>query len=129
MADYLVEKSFRDYETDIEAVSIHYIIAPLGTAPDWSQRRSLYMPLVDDETRRVHLKLPLSISEPTKGTTSRFSLHYYFEIFRAGDQSFSQTYTEEVETGEEAPARISDSTNRKRGSARDASNPREMRKV
>jgi len=128
MADYLLEKSFRDYDHDIEAVSIHYIVAPLGTDPDWSQRRSLYMPLVDGETRRVGLKLPLSISDPSKGTTSRFSLHYYFEIFRAGDQTFSSTYAEEVETGGEAPARISDRNNRKGGGAHGASNPREMRK-
>ena len=128
MADYLLEKSFHDYDHDIEAVSIHFIVAPPGTDPDWSQRRSLYMPLVDGETRRVGLKLPLSIPDSSKGTTSRFSLHYYFEIFRAGDQTFSSTYTEEVETGDEAPARISDKSNRKGGGAHDASNPGEMRK-
>jgi hypothetical protein len=123
----LLEKSFRD-DDDIEAVSINYIVAPLGIAPDWSQRRSLYMPLVDGETRRVSLKLPLSIPDPSKGTTSRFSLHYYFEIFRAGDQTFSSTYAEDVETGGEASARISDRKNRKGGGAYEASNPREMRK-
>ena len=97
MSSYQVEKSFRDYSADIEAVSIHYILALEDEVPDWSQRRTLYLPRSDDETRRITLKLPSSI-ESAKGETTHYVLHYYFEIFQSGDRSYSPQFSEHVVT-------------------------------
>jgi hypothetical protein len=106
MGCYEVEKSFRDYSSDIEAVNIHYIVVAEDGVPDWSQRCTLYLPRTDDETRRITLNLPLSIESP-KGPTTRYLLHYYFEIFQGGDRSYSPQFTEQVTTDLADRAKIS----------------------
>lgn len=103
---YQVEKSFRDYSPDIEAVNIHYILAAEDVAPDWSQRRTLYLPRVDDETRRITLNLPLSI-ESTNGETTNYMLHYFFEIFQSGDRIYSPEFAEHVMTAPREPIKVS----------------------
>jgi hypothetical protein len=97
MSSYQIEKSFRDYSSEIEAVNIHYLVVAEDGVPDWSQRHTLYLPRTDDETRRITLNLPLSI-ESANGPTTRYLLHYYFEIFQGGDRSYSPQFTEQVIT-------------------------------
>jgi hypothetical protein len=94
---HFVEKSFRDYSIDIEAVSIHYVISPDEQRPDWSQRSTLFLPRVDGDVRKIALMLPRSI-ESSKGVTNHYLLHYYFEICKGGDRVYSPQFTEQVVT-------------------------------
>jgi hypothetical protein len=103
MASYRVVKLFRDYAEDIEAVNIHYALTALGAMPDWDRSRvTHYMPLTDGPIRMKELRLPQSISSSSGEPASRYSLHYYFEIFRSGDRNYSPLYTEEIST-EQSP--------------------------
>jgi hypothetical protein len=46
MAWHYLEKEFYDYADDVEAVNIHYVCTPHGSAPDWeNQRVTRYMPV------------------------------------------------------------------------------------
>jgi hypothetical protein len=99
MAYHHIVKSFEDYADDIEAVNIHYIVAPIGDAPDWERQRSTrYMPPGDDRVRMKTLRLPLSITDSADLETDRYALHYYFEIFQGGDRTYSPVYSEEIVT-------------------------------
>jgi hypothetical protein len=97
MASYRVVKWFRDYADDIEAVNIHYALTALGAMPEWDRFRiTHYMPLTDGQIRMKELRLPQSISSPSGEPSGRYSLHYYFEVFRGGDREYSPLYTEEI---------------------------------
>jgi hypothetical protein len=99
MAYHQIIKSFRDYADDIEAVNIHYVVTPIGEAPDWSgQRTTRYMPPSGDGVRLKALKLPLLIVDSSGLETNRYVLHYYFETFRDGDRSYSPLFSEEIVT-------------------------------
>jgi hypothetical protein len=101
MPSHRVVKWFRDYADDIEAVNIHYALTILGAMPDWDQSRvTHYMPLTDGRIRMKELRLPQSISTSSGEPASRYSLHYYFEVFRGGDRKYSPLYSEEVVTGQ-----------------------------
>ena len=101
MPSYRVVKWFRDYADDIEAVNIHYALTEIGAIPDWDLSRiTNYMPLTDGWIRMKELRLPHSISTPSGEPASRYSLHYYFEVFRGGDRNYSPLYSEEVVTGQ-----------------------------
>jgi hypothetical protein len=95
-----IVKWFNDYAEDIEAVNIHYVLTPVGETPDWSlSRATRYMPLVDRSLRMKELRLPISISDSQGQESSRYALHYYFEIWQGGDRKYSPLYSEEVATG------------------------------
>jgi hypothetical protein len=102
---HLVEKSFRDYSKDIEAVNIHYVVCSDDTPPDWSLQSTLYVPRVEGEIRKVALNLPLSIKS-SNGVTSDYLLHYYFEIVEGGDRVYSPQFTEKIETGFQTAAHV-----------------------
>jgi len=100
MGSHRVVKWFHDYADDIEAVSIHYALTAVDEAPDWDHvRATRYMPLVDRSIRMKELRLPSSISDSHGRPSSRYTLHYYFEICRGGDRQYSPLYSEEVVTG------------------------------
>jgi len=99
MGSHRVVKWFHDYADDIEAVSIHYVLTAVDEAPDWNNARATrYMPLLDESLRMKELRLPLSISDSQGRPSSRYALHYYFEICQGGDRHYSQLYSEEVVT-------------------------------
>jgi hypothetical protein len=109
-ADFLIEKTFDDFADDIEAVTIHYALSPLGDEPDWDQERvSKFMPLVgaeddpdeDGEIRRRArtLKLPARITTRDGSTTDHYLLHHYFEYWQSGFRHYSPHYSEEINAG------------------------------
>jgi hypothetical protein len=99
MTCHRVVKWFRDYADDIEAVNIHFALTPAGEAPDWERSRATrYMPLVTRLIRMKELRLPQSISDASGEPINQYSLHYYFEIWRAGDRHYSPLYSETVVT-------------------------------
>jgi hypothetical protein len=112
MKHHTVDKEYRDFADDIEAVSIHYLCAPNGVDADWeSGRVTRFMPLVEPGVRRLSLQLPVQLVDPRDGRpVSSYTLFYYFEVFRGGDRHYSQVYTEAVEP---APTRAT----RARGTA------------
>ena len=100
MGSHRVVKWFHDYADDIEAVSIHYALTAVDEVPDWNYARATrYMPLVDRLIRMKELRLPLSIADSQGRLSSRYTLHYYFEICQGGDRQYSPLYSEEVFTG------------------------------
>jgi len=99
MGSHRVVKWFHDYADDIEAVSIHYVLTAVGEVADWNHARATrYMPPLDGSIRMKELRLPLSISDSQGRPSSRYTLHYYFEICQGGDRHDSQLYSEEVVT-------------------------------
>jgi len=99
MSCHRVAKWFRDYADDIEAVSIHYVVTAADETPDWNNARATrYMPLVGSSVRMKELRLPLYISDAQGRPSSRYSLHYYFEVCQGGDRQYSPLYSEEVVT-------------------------------
>lgn len=106
MSDYTLEKEFRDFADDIEAVSIHFLCSPIGAEPDWNAgRMTRFMPLVGPGMRSLKLKLPAEVLDTASGKpVQRYMLFHYFEIFRGGNRYYSQTYSELVETGVQATA-------------------------
>jgi hypothetical protein len=97
MACRRIVKWFRDYADDIEAVNIHFTLTPSGQSPDWERSRvTRYMPLVTRLFRMKELRLPQSIPDSSGNLIREYSLHYYFEIWRAGDRHYSPLYSEEV---------------------------------
>lgn len=96
MNHHMVEKEYRDFADDIEAVSIHYLCVPTGADADWDNGRvTRFMPLVEPGIRRLSLKLPVQLVDPRSGRpVSDYSVLYYFEICRGGDRQYSQIYTE-----------------------------------
>jgi hypothetical protein len=97
---YTVEKEFRDFADDIEAVSIHYLCTPTGLEADWDAGRvTRSMPIVEPGVRRLQLRLPAQIVDPRAGRpTRRYTLLHYFEVFRGGDRHYSQVYDEIIDT-------------------------------
>jgi hypothetical protein len=64
----IVDKEYRDFADDIEAVSIHYVCVPNGAEADWNNGRvTRFMPLVDPGVRRLSLKLPVQLVDPRSG--------------------------------------------------------------
>ncbi|MGA8567713.1 MAG: hypothetical protein WB580_07965 [Candidatus Binataceae bacterium] len=106
MNHHIVEKEYRDFADDIEAVSIHYLCVPNGADADWDNGRvTRFMPLVEPGVRRLRLKLPAQVVDPASGKpVHRYMLFHYFEIFRGGDRHYSQIYSEVVDTGTKATA-------------------------
>jgi hypothetical protein len=94
-----VEKEYRDFADDIEAVSIHYLCVPDGAEADWDRGRvTRFMPLVEPGMRRLRLELPVQLVAPNSGRpVSNYTLLYYFEVYRGGDRHYSQVYTEAME--------------------------------
>ena len=94
-----VDKEYRDFADDIEAVSIHYLCVPDGAEADWDRGRvTRFMPLVEPGMRRLRLELPVQLVDPNSGRpVSNYTLLYYFEVYRGGDRHYSQVYTEVVE--------------------------------
>ena len=84
MKYHVVDKEYRDFADDIEAVSIHYVCAPGGAEPDWDKDRvTRFMPLVEPGVRRLRLKLPAQLVDPQSGLpVSAYTLSYYFEVWR-----------------------------------------------
>ena len=100
MASHRIVKWFRDYADDIEAVNIHYVLTAVDETPDWNNARTTrYMPLVGRSIRMKELRLPRSISDTQGRPSSRYALHYYFEVCQGGDLQYSLLYSEEVVTG------------------------------
>lgn len=100
MSSHRVVKWFRDYADDIEAVNIHYALTALDETPDWNNTRATrYMPLVGSSVRMKELRLPLCVADSQGRPSSRYALHYYFEVCQGGDRQYSQLYSEEVVTG------------------------------
>lgn len=98
MNHYPVDKEYRDFADDIEAVSIHYLCVPNGAEPQWdSGRVTRFMPLVEPGVRRLRLKLPVQLVDGRSGLpVSQYTLLYYFEVCRSGDRHYSQIYSEPV---------------------------------
>jgi hypothetical protein len=96
---YVVDKEYRDFADDIEAVSIHYVCAPGGAEPDWDRGRvTRFMPLVAPGVRRLRLKLPAQLVDPQSGRpVSAYTLFHYFEVWRGGDRQYSQVYSEALD--------------------------------
>ncbi len=92
----IVDKEYRDFADDIEAVSIHYLCVPNGAPADWdSGRVTRFMPLVEPGVRRLSLKLPVQLVDPRSGRpVNEYTVLYYFEVCRGGDRHYSQIYTE-----------------------------------
>ena len=68
MNHHIVEKEYRDFADDIEAVSIHYLCVPTGADADWDNGRvTRFMPLVEPGMRRLSLKLPVQLVDPRSG--------------------------------------------------------------
>jgi hypothetical protein len=119
MNHYTVDKEFRDFADDVEAVNLHYLCTPIGVEPDWeSNRATRYMPLVEPGGRRLRLELPAQVIDSRTGRpTTRYSLLHYFEIFRGGDRQYSQIYTEVINTSVKASGARSASTSRTRSTS------------
>jgi hypothetical protein len=100
MKYHVVDKEYRDFADDIEAVSIHYVCVPNGAEPDWDRDRATrFMPLVEPGVRRLRLKLPAQLVDPQRGLpVSAYTLSYYFEVWRSGDRQYSQIYSEALDT-------------------------------
>lgn len=96
---HVIDKEYRDFADDIEAVSIHYLCAANGADPDWEKDRiTRFMPLVEPGLRRLRLKLPFQLIDPQSGQpVSAYMLSYYFEVWRDGDRQYSQIYSETLE--------------------------------
>jgi hypothetical protein len=96
-----VDKEYRDFADDIEAVSIHYLCVPNGAEADWDRGRvTRFMPLVEPGMRRLRLELPVQLVDPGSGRpVSNYTLLYYFEVYRGGDRHYSQVYSEIVGPG------------------------------
>ena len=92
----IVDKEYRDFADDIEAVSIHYLCVPSGAEADWDNGRvTRFMPLVEPGVRRLSLKLPVQLVDPRSGRpVNEYTVLYYFEVCRGGDRHYSQIYTE-----------------------------------
>lgn len=101
MDTYVIEKEFRDFADDIEAVSIHYLCAPTGLEANWEAGRvTRSMPIVEPGIRRLKLGLPAQVVDPRSGRpTRRYTLFHYFELFRGGDRHYSPVYDETIDTG------------------------------
>lgn len=100
MGPHRVVKWFRDYADDIEAVNIHYALTVVDETPDWNHARATrYMPLVGGSMRMRELRLPLNVPDSQGQPSSRYIVHYYFEVCQSGDRQYSQLYSEEVITG------------------------------
>ncbi|MGE0822581.1 MAG: hypothetical protein AB7G75_07595 [Candidatus Binatia bacterium] len=117
---YILEKEFRDYAEDIEAVFIHYICTSSREEPNWAQQRvTRYMPVVQAthphnrqndnpstseapaarmyRLRKKVLKVPLHFLDTENDEeNSRYLFHHYFEIIQDGRRHTSPLYTEEV---------------------------------
>ena len=104
MNHHIVDKEYRDFADDIEAVSIHYLCVPSGVEADWDHGRiTRFMPLVEPGMRRLSLKLPVQLVDPRSGRpTSDYTLLYYFEVCRGGDRNYSQIYTEVMDSATKA---------------------------
>jgi len=100
----IVDKEYRDFADDIEAVSIHYLCVPSGAAADWDNGRvTRFMPLVDPGVRRLSLKLPVQLVDPRSGRpVNDYTVLYYFEVCRGGDRHYSQIYTEAIRSAAKA---------------------------
>jgi hypothetical protein len=98
---HIVDKEYRDFADDIEAVSIHYLCVPNGAESDWDNRRiTRFMPLVEPGLRRLSLRLPVQLVDPRSGRpVNQYTLLYYFEVFRGGDRHYSQIFTEALDGG------------------------------
>jgi hypothetical protein len=100
MGSHRVVKWFRDYADDIEAVNIHYALTAVDETPDWNHARATrYMPPVGGSIRVKELRLPRYLSDSQGRPSSRYMLHYYFEVCQSGDRQYSPLYSEEVTTG------------------------------
>ena len=123
---YFVDKEYRDFADDIEAVSIHYLCAANGAEPDWDQGRvTRFMPLVEPGVRRLRLKLPVQLVDPQSGRpVSAYTLLYYFEVWRGGDRQYSQIYSEALEIR----AKAADGKAAGVGAAASAARPRSRRR-
>jgi hypothetical protein len=100
----IVDKEYRDYADDIEAVSIHYLCVPSGAEADWDNGRvTRFMPLVEPGMRRISLKLPVQLVDPRIGRpVNEYTLLYYFEVCRGGDRHYSQIFTEAMDSAVKA---------------------------
>ena len=124
--NWYLKKEFFDTADDIESVAIHYTWTPLGQAPDWSgHRESRLMPAgemlktgvgevakygppapsvpqyIHPKLRKKVLKMPNDIRDEEAGRwTGDYNLHYYYEIFQAGQRHYSPVYTDEIRTRE-----------------------------
>ncbi len=118
---HVIDKEYRDFADDIEAVSIHYLCAANGADPDWEKDRvTRFMPVVKPGLRRFRLKLPLQLIDPQCGQpVSAYTLFYYFEVWRDGDRQYSPIYSETLETRTDAA---------KVGTAASAARPRPKRR-
>lgn len=118
---HVIDKEYRDFADDIEAVSIHYVCAASGVDPDWDKYRvTRFMPLVEPGLRQLRLKLPLQLIDPQSGQpVSTYTLFYYFEVWRGGDRQYSQIYSETF-TARSKAARVK--------SAASAARPRSKRR-
>jgi len=97
MSSHRIVKWFHDYADDIEAVNIHYALTAVDERPDWNHTRATrYMPLVGRSIRMKELRLPRSISDSQGRQTSRYALHYYFEVCQGGNRQYSPLYSEQV---------------------------------
>ena len=96
----IVDKEYRDYADDIEAVSIHYLCVPSGAEADWDNGRvTRFMPLVEPGVRRLSLKLPVQLVDPRSGRpVNEYTVLYYFEVCRGGDRHYSQIFTEVMDS-------------------------------
>jgi hypothetical protein len=96
----IVDKEYRDFADDIEAVSIHYLCVPSGAEADWDNGRiTRFMPLVEPGVRRLSLKLPVQLVDPRSGRpVNDYTVLYYFEVCRGGDRHYSQIFTEVMDS-------------------------------
>jgi hypothetical protein len=104
MNHHIVDKEYRDFADDIEAVSIHYLCVPNGAEADWDRGRiTRFMPLVEPGMRRLSLKLPVQLVDPRSGRpVNEYTLLYYFEVCRGGDRHYSQIFIEAMDSAVKA---------------------------
>jgi hypothetical protein len=104
MNHHIVDKEYRDFVDDIEAVNIHYLCVPHGAEADWDNGRvTRFMPLVEPGLRRLSLKLPVQLVDPRNGRpVNDYTLLYYFEVCRSGDRQYSQIFIETMDSAVKA---------------------------
>ena len=120
-----LKKEFFDTSDDIQDVVIHYTCSPLGEAADWSQVQSRSMPagvqlktgvgevakygpaapavpqVVHPRLRKKVISLPNEVWDPRLGAwTGNYLLHYFYEIIRSDERSFSPVFVDEMRTRE-----------------------------
>ena len=121
-----LKKEFWDTDNGIQSVLIHYTVSPLGLPANWAANaESRTMPagevlrtgvgevakygppapavpqFVHPRLRKKVLNLPQEVWDPRLNAwTGEYTLHYFYEILRYGQRTFTPVLTDEIRTRE-----------------------------